>query len=791
VLIQAAAAWAEDEEPIDAAIRQGVDVLLVSIRDTDAIEYQRGGKVTVVTGTVTKSTKDDVFISTADGKRLSITRESIRKWRRAGLVDAEREAPFYTGPSTLAALALAVAGVETSHPKMQKLLSVLEEGPAGRGGTYVYGLRASLWSTLMERSLGQSQRMRYRKLLAKDVDWLERAERPGGWYTYTATGGGGDHSNTQFGNLGLWAGSIAKVEVANKHWQSMARHWLETQNGDNGWSYSGQRDASTASMTLAGCNSLYIALDRFYARPESAYRMFEGIMIPGETKERIREIHTAIKRGDDFLKNHPPDGTASSGYELFGLERLGLASGRAYIGGRDWLRAYTDVAARRVWGHDNIADAFSVIFLVHGQAPILFQKLEHSGGVEDWNYYPRDMTSLTRYINRTFERLHRWQHIPAGATLEEMEDAPILYIAGQNALEMPEATLKRIRRFIENGGIVFLHADRASRRFVESATRTFEALLADSGGRFEKLAESHPIYRCHFGGATSPWKRIVPLKAIQDGARLPVILCPVDIAGAWQQDRGPFEELFRIMANVRVYCAPTYAELPRRMRDLAPPQTDAPARGTLTLARPTWSEGFTAHPMAWLKYREGFKGRTGINLAIPGGAPDPSNWNRADIVHVSVRAEKRLNDEIVRSLEEYVKGGGLVLIDAGDGQSADIPAVRELVERMKMGARIMLPGEHPINSGSIPGGRPLGSLDRTDAGVGLSRGGEGPPIFARMVDGRVAVVACPFDLTAGLEGGFVWNRVGYRPESTRRIVDNILAWRWHELSTRGKTHVKP
>jgi hypothetical protein len=60
-----------------------------------------------------------------------------------------------------------------------------------------------------------------------------------------------------------------------------------------------------------------------------------------------------------------------------------------------------------------------------------------------------------------------------------------------------------------------------------------------------------------------------------------------------------------------------------------------------------------------------------------------------------------------------------------------------------------------------------------------------------MLDDRVAVVACPFDLVAGLNGHFVWQRVGYTRDSTRKIVDNLLLWRSAELRKPGGAGSRP
>jgi hypothetical protein len=46
-----------------------------------------------------------------------------------------------------------------------------------------------------------------------------------------------------------------------------------------------------------------------------------------------------------------------------------------------------------------------------------------------------------------------------------------------------------------------------------------------------------------------------------------------------------------------------------------------------------------------------------------------------------------------------------------------------------------------------------------------------------MKAGRPVIVACPFDLIAGLDGLYIWNRIGYRAGSTHKLARNILAWR--------------
>jgi len=358
---------------------------------------------------------------------------------------------------------------------------------------------------------------------------------------------------------------------------------------------------------------------------------------------------------------------------------------------------------------------------------------------------------------------------------------------------LPDATIKRIRQYLDGGGTVFLHADGASNKFVRSATDLFERMFSDRGYRFAPLDESHPVYHCHFGGDPSSWKQKVSFSGLSDGSRVMVFLCPVDIAGAWHQDRGGFEDLFRIMANVRVYAAPPYSQLPRRLRSTDTAGPAAPAAGSLRLVRLPYKGNWDAHPQAWGHYRPGLRHRTGIDLVVPSHREpiDEQFFVNADLVHLTVQTRLNLDRKTRNDLKKYLDDGGLLLVDAADGQPTGIQAVSEVLDQIDIGVKGILPTDHAIFRGSMRGGRPLANLEATEAGAALARGGAPPPILTRAIDGRIAILACPFDLAAGLDGHFIWNRSGYLPASTARIVDNILLWRLDSPSRRRTPSKSP
>jgi hypothetical protein len=388
-------------------------------------------------------------------------------------------------------------------------------------------------------------------------------------------------------------------------------------------------------------------------------------------------------------------------------------------------------------------------------------------------------------MTRTFERLYRWQCIPEDATLRELQDAPFLYISGREKLSLSPKMLQHIRAYIDHGGTVFLHADRGSRKFTDSAVAVFESLFADRHYRFETLDDSHPVFTCHFDKPQLRHEKPLVLKGISDGSRILAFLCPMDIAGAWHQQRhDTFEDLFQIMANIRTYAAPPYSELPSRLRP--DPQSSPPAarRGPLSIRRLPHEGNWNAHAGVWQCYAEGLRHRTGISPTVDDDEtpPDARALQAFDIVHLTLQDQSRLDDNTGRALRDYLQAGGLLLVDAADGQPAGIAAVRRFTSQLGLGVQGTLSPDHPIVSGEFPGGRPLIDLRTTNAGASLAAGNAPPPIVTVAIDGRLAVLACPFDLTAGMDGDFIWNRRGYLPASTATIVDNILLWRLEQIS---------
>lgn len=775
-----------DTAAIDRAIERGKAALLGKVRTRDEITWVAGtsGHVRTESGVVIRQRGGNVELETNGGEVIVIPRGNIRSWLKRGFVEQEMPSTHHGGPTALAALALLSAEVELSNERLSMMIDALAEHSLPEAGTYVRSLRASVWAKLLNAPrITSEQRVRFKRLLYKDVQWLQSEIKPDGAFDYghgiTVNEGSGDASNTQFANLGLWLGDLNGGEVARETWQKIERYWMNGRAASGGWAYIAGGDGATSSMTVAGCNSLYIVLERLYARGDYAYQRYEGCKPNKKVRKRVAEIFQAIHDGNSFLTTNPPDISMHQRYELFGIERLGLASGLAEIGGLDWFRGYANAAVSQKWGDDVIADAFTLIFLVHGQAPILIQKLKHDDEEDAWNFYFRDLHGLTIFLSRSFERLYRWQYVPADADLHTLQNAPFLLISGHASLTLSGVMKERLRKYVDGGGLILLHADHASRRFGKSAKPIFESMFEREGWKFERLSNDHPLYTCLYGREGR--RKRIPLEAICDGPRLLVVYCPVDLAGAWHQQRRNFKDIFEIMANLRVYAAPAHEMLPRVLRRDEPDPPAKRNRGELRVKRFAHSGDWNAHLGMWERQAERIRRATGITIISDESGKRDDDLSQYDIVHMTTRGKVKPTDAEIETLKAYVNGGGLLLLESADGTATGNRAIVKLIRLLGFGENRLLTGTDVLATGAFPEGQPLKKLVTTRFSPQLLQQGDAPPILLGVVDDRVGVIACPFDLSAGFERQQIWQRVGFEAESTDRIVRNILNFRLAQI----------
>lgn len=679
----------------------------------------------------------------------------------SGPLGADRE---WAGQSSLVILALLTGGQNPRAAPLAEALSWLSAQTLR--GTYAYGLRAQVFALAGER---------YRNQLESDLHWLVEAAHgengafPGA-YTYESLAGrkderAYDNSNSQFGVLGAWFATEADATAPgiDEYWRRVEAHWLREQNPDGGWGYQNHA-GSSGSMTAAGLTSLYVLLDRVHSRTGH---------------KNATDTLGALSRGLDWLAReftteNPHGDSAHKYYYLYGAERVGRASGRKYFRDKDWFRRGAAELLRRQsedgrCGNGVRDTSFAVMFLSHGRAPLLFNKLEHG---DDWDNYLRDVAGLGRYAQHGLERLLNWQIVSLDGTLDDLLEAPVLYLGGRAAWSFTDAQLDRLREYSDRGGLVFAVAERGSPQFQQGIEALAQRLWP--GQKLRPLRRSHPLLsgRVQYAIDQPP-----PLREVFDGVRTRLLLCGEDLAQNWNEYRlKKGRRDFELGVNVYLYATDKSAPRSRLATStIAWEPTDTPR--TIRVARIQYDGGWDPAPHGWERLRAYMNNAAHTKLEVSAGlALDSPQLSEYRVAHICGVDALQLTQPEIAGLRRFLTGGGTLLADCIDGSNEFRAALEEAVSSALLVRARSVPRGHALLGGDAL----ADSLALTSVGyrrsVRAAGRGEPPPLMMYELGGHARVVYSPYDISVSLLGMPVWDLRGYESQSALRVMRNMLLY---------------
>src|SRR5207248_6088951 len=202
------------------------------------------------------------------------------------------------------------------------------------------------------------------------------------------------------------------------------------------------------------------------------------------------------------------------------------------------------------WSADSGRDAvietsFALLFLARGRNPVMVNKLRYDG---NWANHQRDAANLARYASYAMEHPVNWQIATLTQPWAAWMEAPILYIAGDVPPNFGPADYERLRSYVDNGGLIFTHADFGSESFNAFA----HDLAAKLFPKYEMAAvnESDDLWSLQFQ-IPAPHPRLF---AVSNGSRKLMVHSTDDIAGRWQASNPKRnQDAFELGLNLFVY----------------------------------------------------------------------------------------------------------------------------------------------------------------------------------------------------------------------------------------------
>ena len=677
---------------------------------------------------------------------------------------------FGAGEDALELYALLQCGEAIDDPRLNPHDKSMD-GAIARLKTAQFGHYQTYGRSLRCAALSLYNRPQDRAALKEDVAWLVQAGAGAGTYSYENNGLAWDNSNSQYGLLGVWCGAETGIEVPTAYWGAVEQHWNigQTSSGQWRYKYGINTDLPRVSMNCAGIASLLITHD-YLESPKYVEQVGRDPFTPA-----LRRGLDWLETGDNCIDIQPdsPSPYRNWGYNLYGVERIGLASGFKYFGRHDWYRelAKQVIAAQLAdgsWaGDERIDTSYMLLFLARGRHPILMNKLRLAS---NWANRPRDVANLARFSSHEMERQFNWQVVPLTHDWVDWTDSPILYLAShKSVLSIVDSDVQKIRQFILAGGMLFTQADGDSPEFDAFAHTLARRLFPEY--EMTDVPADHAIY-----SVAEPVRPTIPLKMVSNGSRILMLHSPTDIAKWWQRrDTKTGERYFALGLNMFVYAAGKRDFHNRLASTFVPPVEEPPVQ-TINIARLQYAGAWDPEPYAWSRFARVFQRRTGYALNVELVALRELRPGIAPLVHLTGAFGYRFTNSEVEAMRAYVASGGILLIDSCGGGGAFEQSVRDdLLPRAfpQVVPRFFAPKDAPFASGAA-GMADLSGAQLRRAAIEMLGSHSGNVMVLRY--GRGHVVSSGLDITSGLLGTNTWGIIGFAPEYSQALTQNVILW---------------
>ncbi len=713
-------------------------------------------------------------------------------------VPLKMEIMYPVGPTALAVYALLEAGESPKSKPIAKALEWLAAHPAKK--TYELGLVCNVWVLANNGVNGK-----FRKMLERDAGVL-RMSTTDGSYSYDCGGGGSvvitntDNSNSQYGLLGVWAAARSLTyEVPEEYWKKVRTYWTGCQNPDGGWGYRKNdpptgvlKNPTTGSMTTAGLASLFVCYDNL---------SFAGF-VKCESTEDFKPVQRGLewfdKNFDDILGGKAlmtdPGTIGDIYYFLYGVERVGLASGYKYFGTSDWYRLgaqrLLDSITNDGWRSNTIMrtdvpTAYAMLFLVRGRNAVLFNKLQFTSAgprntevATDWNCRPRDLATLCAWLGRSFETTVNWQIINLKVPVSQWHDAPILYISGSREPKFTDQDIAKLRAYALQGGTILSCTECNGGNFRKGIREVYKKMFPEY--ELVALPTHHDLFTktsmFELGGRPK-------FQVITNGIRPLVIHADEDMPRSWQLNTVQTERwAFQAAANVFMYLS-DHGKLRTRASFVWPDEVklDSP-KGSARIVRLRWKGNWNPEPLALERFSRLFRGNTQIDLTVaePVDVSDVAKA-QANLAVLSGQGEFKLSAKDIDAMKDFVAKGGTVLVEPAGGDEAFAAGATDFLQSAYgVGSiRRLTPAAAVYNVAAVPDGKIDAVRYRTKT---YKRAPErkGPALQAVMQNDQPAIFFSREDISnAGLVGYQSTAVDGYDPGndvegSAYRIMQNIL-----------------
>jgi len=688
------------------------------------------------------------------------------------------------GHTEIALFTLVYTGVHPNRPVVEKGLKALLS--RNLDFTYAISMRCMAYAYI-QRKLSGARRDAVRKAMKVDAMWLCQAQGSHGGWNYGSLGGGGgrfDFSNSQMAILALREAALAGCEIPDIVWQRAQALYFKGQHKNGGWGYNLTDKGTRGSMTAAGLASIFITMDNLNLASGCPCAGGRSRQSGSEFDRRVDAALDWLEKNFTPNKNpqHPKD--RHQYYWLYSVERVGIAAGYKYFGRKNWFKeGATLLIKQQSGGHWNghtgpiPETCFATLFLFKGRAPILFNKLEFDGV---WNAHRRDIANLTFYIQHVKEQMFQWQIVSLRAPVDELHDAPVLFITPETIPQFTDVHKKKLRQFTDTGGTILLEASCGNQNVRKWARDFIKELWPE--WELKPLGPEHASYKEPHSLTRRP-----EIFGMHDGMRTFLFYSMDDISCPWQMKAlAGRKYIFDWGINLFTYAtdrSPLRSKLASRRPAEKPRYTGAVRGGgkkSLKIVRVKYDgDGWLTNRNygGWGDIKTFASQKAGLNPTVDNGGTLPKGLGDADVAYLTGPGEIPMADDQQQALKQFLAKGGFLWAEASGGNVTFSGAFQKLCMAMGLSLK-RIPQTDAILSGRFSGGAKGFSLIsgvQFKRALRVARLGRAHAELMGVYNGdKLVGVYSPFDIVFSATGYNAYDCRGYAPQDAKAVATNIL-----------------
>ncbi|MBU0638605.1 MAG: DUF4159 domain-containing protein [Planctomycetes bacterium] len=423
--------------------------------------------------------------------------------------------------------------------------------------------------------------------------------------------------------------------------------------------------------------------------------------------------------------------------------------------------------------------------------PVLIAKLATADEV-DWATSPEDTSNLLRALATTMNVHFSTINLPLDGIPADATDIPVLYRSGIRAFTFTEQQRERLRQYLLGGGTLIFNAYCGHPDFARSAIEEMKLLIPERPPY--RLAGDHPLYRA-FADIKDIRYRPLALQAgarngipsaigIDINTRTAVFLFRYDLSTAWDNTSSDAMHIIgyepgtaqQLGANLMAYVTAERSAAIPLSEALLFIDANRTKAGKFAIAQARYDGLWRTRDNSLYMLLDVFHSQTQTPVRFAEETVDLSSPRVFDypLVYLTGTASFTLTETERGNLRAFLSRGGVLLAEACCGRPSFDDAFRREMGRVLPNAKLeRLPQDHVIF-------RFPHRVDQVTPRPALARrlnsaGRIAPALFGVSVEGRLAVIYSPFDLSGGWSLAHGPYNEGVASEDAIALGVNILA----------------